>query len=273
MYESYWKLEQKPFENRSDRQFYYPGESHQAALLKLRYAIENRRAGALLSGAAGSGKTMLVGMLRDVLGEQFSPLVHLVFPQMPTDQLLAYLANRLGGPTHESTGTSLHQTIERIESFLADNVARQLHAVVVFDEAHLLDDRHALETMRLLSNFESAGQPGLTLLLVGQPGVLPLLDRTPQLEERLDVKCLLRPFSQQETADYVKHRLKAAGCDRDIFPPDALRTLHELTHGVARRINRLADLALLIGYAEGQQEITAGHLESVCRELVSVTPE
>ena len=65
MYESYWKLNQKPFENCSDPRFYYPGESHQAALLKLRYAIENRRGGALLAGPCGSGKTLLVGMLRD----------------------------------------------------------------------------------------------------------------------------------------------------------------------------------------------------------------
>ncbi len=273
MYESYWQLEQKPFENRSDPRFYYPGESHQAALLKLRYAGENRRDGALLGGPAGAGKTMLVGMLRTVLGDEYSPFVHLVFPQMPVDQLLAYLADRLVGSKNGSHRADLHETVRRIESFLADNLQQGRHAVVVVDEANQLNDHHTLEPMRLLSNFESDGKPGLTLLLSGQPGLLPVLDRTPQLEERLAVKCLLRSFSQQETADYVTHRLKAAGTERTIFAPDALRTLHELTHGIARRINRLADLALLIGYAEGQQEITAGQLESVCQELVTVAPE
>ena len=74
MYESYWQLDQKPFENTADPQFYFPGETHQAALLKLRYAVENRRGGALLSGAAGTGKTFLLSMLRQSLGETYAPV-------------------------------------------------------------------------------------------------------------------------------------------------------------------------------------------------------
>ena len=71
MYESYWQLKQKPFESSADPRFYYPGESHQAALLKLRYAIENRRGAALLCGPSGSGKTLVANMLRGALSEQF----------------------------------------------------------------------------------------------------------------------------------------------------------------------------------------------------------
>ena len=97
MYETYWQLQQKPFENTADPRFYYPGESHQAALLKLRYAVENRRGGALLTGPSGSGKTLLTGMLRGVLGADYSPFVHLVFPQMSTAELLAYLADEFDG--------------------------------------------------------------------------------------------------------------------------------------------------------------------------------
>jgi len=84
---------------------------------------------------------------------------------------------------------------------------------------------------------------------------------------------LLRPFAEQETAAYVEHRLRVAGAARSIVEPDALATLQDLTHGVARRINRLCDLALLVGYAEEQSTLSAGHFDSVCRELVAVTPE
>lgn len=273
MYESYWQLQQKPFENCSDPRFYYPGETHQAALLKLRYAIENQRGGALLAGPSGSGKTLLAGMLRATLGEEFTPFVHLVFPQMSTDQLLEYLADELVGPLDGSPAPSVGQSVRRIEHFLAENLQRGGHAVVVVDEAHLLEDGRTLEAMRLLLNFELAGRPGLTLLMLGQPGVLPILDRTPQLEQRLGVKCLLRPFNAHETAEYVHHRLNVAGATRSIFEPDALETLHRLTHGIPRQINRLCDLALLIGYAEGQQSITAAGLEAVCEELVTVVPE
>lgn len=273
MYESYWQLKQKPFENTADPRFYYPGESHQAALLKLRYAIENRRGGALLAGVSGSGKTLVANMLRQALGEEFSPLVHLVFPQMPTAELLGYLADALDGSDSPSGSSEVRRSIRRIERFLAGNTERKRHAVVMIDEAHLIDNSDTFEAIRLLQNFQTAGVPGLTLLLVGQTGLLPTLERIPQLEERLGVKCLLRTFHEQETAAYVSHRLKVAGAVRPIFTPDAMPALHALTRGVARRINRLCDLAMLIGFAEERTTITAAQLEAVSHELVAVVPE
>ncbi len=249
MYESYWQLARKPFENSADPQFYYPCESHQAALLKLRYAIENQRGAALLAGASGLGKTLLVGMLHSVLGEASSPFVHLVFPQMPAEGLLAYLADELEGGPAGGASPDAHVSVRRIERLVREAAEAGRRPVVVVDEAHLLADARTLESLRLLLNFEHQGRAGLTLLLVGQTGILPVLDRTPQLEERLAVKCLLRPFTLQETAAYVTHRLKVAGTTRTIFDDDALTAMHQLTRGVPRRINRLADLALLIGYA------------------------
>ncbi len=273
MYESYWQLRQKPFENNADPQFYYPGESHQAALLKLRYAVENRRGGALLAGASGSGKTLLASMLRTVLGESFAPFVHLVFPQMATAELLAYLADELDGSNTLSAAAGVHESVLRIERALADNTRLGRHAVLVIDEAQLLDNGHTLEALRLLMNFQPDRQPGLTLLLAGQPALLTTLARIPQLEERLGVKCLLRPFNEEETAAYVNHRLRMAGDVQPIFEPEALTALHDLTHGIARRINRLCDLALLIGFAEERGTITADQIEAVCEELVTVVPE
>jgi len=273
MYGSYWQLKQKPFESTSDSRFYYPGESHQAALLKLRYAIENRRGGALLAGPSGSGKTLVTRMLRQIVGDGYQPFVHLVFPQMTTVELLAYLADELEGGLDPVSTPSAAQSVRRIERYLAENVRQGRHAVVAVDEAHLLENSQTFQTLRLLLNFESEGCPGLTLLLVGQTGLLPRLDRMPELEEWLGVKSLLRPFTERETAEYVAHRLKAAGAVRTIFEPEALSKLHELTGGLARQINRLGDLALLIGFAEQQQTIGAEHIAAVCEELVTVAPE
>ncbi|NQT11612.1 MAG: AAA family ATPase [Planctomycetes bacterium] len=273
MYESYWQLDGKPFENCCDTRFYYPGESHQAALLKLRYAVENQRGGALLAGAPGSGKTLVLNMLRTLLGKEYAPLVHVVFPQMPADGLLAFLADELSGSVDHAPTPEVQKSIRRIEHFLAENTRGGRHAVVAIDEAHLIDDNRTFEALRLLMNFEVDSRPALTLLLIGQPGILPTLDRLPQLEERFGVKSLLRPFTEAETGDYVAHRLKTAGATQPIFEPEALSTLHHLTHGVARRINRLLDLALLIGYAEQRRAISAAHLEAVSRELITVAPE
>mgnify|MGYP005831535365 CR=1 FL=1 len=271
MYESYWNLKQKPFEGGAEPAFYYPGESHSAAMLKLRYAIENRRGAALLSGPSGTGKTLVASMIRAMLPESFSPFVHLVFPQMTSGELIALLAAELDGQAIEQAGTD--RVVWRIDRFLRANAERGCHAVVVLDEVHLVDNARALEALRLLLNFEPGGKPALTLLLSGQPAILPVLDRTPQLDERLAVKCLLRPFGREETAGYVEHRLRAAGATRPIFDSDALDAVHELTGGVARRINRLCDLAMLIAFAEQSETIRAAQLEAVHQELVTVVPE
>jgi general secretion pathway protein A len=127
--------------------------------------------------------------------------------------------------------------------------------------------------MRLLLNLETPVGTALSLLLVAQPAILPALDRVPSLEERMGVKCLMRPMNADETAGYVAHRLAAAGAKRAIFDDDAIDALHRLSHGIPRRVNRLADLALLIGFAEELSTIGAAQVEAVCEELVTVTPE
>ena len=80
-------------------------------------------------------------------------------------------------------------------------------------------------------------------------------------------------FTLEETAEYVAHRLRAAGAERSIIEPDAIPALHDLSRGVPRQINRLCDLALLIGFAEERQTLGAEQFEAVCRELVAVEPE
>src|SRR5262245_17934890 len=105
MYESYWQLDKRPFEHPADAQFVFPAESQRGALLKLRYVLENRRGAAILAGESGLGKTILAQRLLGELGPNFSPRVHLVFPQMPADQLLTYLGDQLTGQRTPLTAT------------------------------------------------------------------------------------------------------------------------------------------------------------------------
>lgn len=272
MYESYWQLTSRPFENTSDMRFYYPAEPHQGALLKLRYAVENRRGAALLAGAAGLGKSMIVHSLLRQLSETYWPRVHVVFPQMPPDQLLSYLSESLSGTNRDDVMT-IAQSIRSLERTLAENAAAGRHAVVVIDEAQDLADAATLETIRLLLNFEHRAETAFTMLLVGQPSLLPVLERTPELDERLAVKCLLRRMTVDESVSYVHHRLKAAGVERELFEPAALETVHHLSHGVPRQINRLCDLALLIGFAEERDTIGPEQIEAIAEELTATVPE
>src|SRR3954453_13320402 len=102
MYLDYWQLTSKPFEPGASRTTFYPCESHDAALLKLRYAVENRRGAVLLAGPSGVGKTCLVQLFGSELATEFRPQVHVVFPQMSSRDLLVYLAEQLGAPAAES---------------------------------------------------------------------------------------------------------------------------------------------------------------------------
>jgi len=102
---------------------------------------------------------------------------------------------------------------------------------------------------------------------------LPTLDRVPELDERIGVKCLLNKFTLEETRSYIQHRMQLAGSSTPIFEDAAIETIHQLSHGVPRRINRLSDLALLIGFAEEHRTVGAEQIESVASELVAVTTD
>ena len=270
MYLDYWQLDAKPFEPGCDAQTFYRGAAFQSAINKLRYAIENGRAAGLVAGPAGVGKTLLIETLRQQLGEAYQPFVRVVFPQMTDRDLLVYLAEQFGAPPADPPRYTIEESLRRLEYILADNVARKRHAIVVVDEAHLLEDSGLLEPLRLLLNLGAIGAPPFTLLLVGQPTLGPMVQRHGGFDERVDIKVLLPALSVVETADYITHRLEAAGATREIFAADALKTAHQLTSGIPRRINRLCDLALLVGFANSQHTIDAESLHAIHGELVTV---
>lgn len=275
MYESYWQLSSRPFENNADSRFFFRSETHQTTLLKLRYVVEQRKGAALLVGGSGFGKSFLVEMLAHDLAEAQGPLVSLVFPQMPAPELLAYLAIELGAEENtlrrESTG--LDWSVRKIQHLLLHYAERGRHPLVVVDEAHLIDDPAVFQALRLLLNFQHRNQPTFTLVLVGQRDLLSSIQRLPQLDERVAVKCVLRPMSYEETLGYVTHRLQAAGAPRTLFEPAALDALFDLSGGIPRRLNNLCDLALLVGFADGLRTISVEQLEAVSEELTAAVSD
>lgn len=273
MYESYWQLQHKPFDRLAEISAYYPCETHQGALLKLRYAIETRRPAALLVGEAGLGKTLVAQLLQQRCPEAISPWVWVRFPQLSAVELLATVADGFDPDQAGTVDARPDTSVRRISEALTANISRGRHAVLVVDEAQALPDGEALEALRLLTNLSANDESLLTILLVGQPMLLPRLDRSQSFEQRLSVKCLLRPFSLEETVSYVTCRMSAAGAQREIFDATAFEALHRLCQGNARRINRLADLALLVGYAEEESVITGKLIENVSDDLVTLATE
>lgn len=273
MYLDYWQLDERPFEPAEPTSAeLFVSESQEGALSKLRYAIENGRALSALAGPSGVGKTLVVERLAAKVKP--SRLAHLVFPLMSGRELLAYLADRVGAPAIDSATDAptggIEESVRRIEHFAASLDTGSKRPLIVIDEAHLLEDTGALETLRLVTNFTAGGTPALSLLLVGQMRLLSCLARHPAIDERLAVKTLVRGFTANETADYVRHRLKQAGSTRELFEPGALERVFTHTGGVARQIDRLCDLALVVGMSDATPSITRDQVDAVQRELVCV---
>lgn len=275
MYSQHWKLNRRPFENTLEPEFFFPSQTHQAALLKLRYLIENQKGAGVLVGPTGTGKTFVTHRLAKELSSSAGPWLNFVFPQMSADDLLTDVAIRLGGesvmadrPTHSVLPRSAALRI--IERSLDEHSRAGRHPVLVIDDAHLIDDPATLQTLELLLNFQQPPQRAFSLILLGDRLLLSRLARIPRFDERLAVRAMLQSLSPDETARYIRFRLEVSGARNAIFDDEALAEIAELSDGIPRRINRIADLALLVGYADGRSQLTAEDVASVSEELATV---
>jgi type II secretory pathway predicted ATPase ExeA len=208
------------------------------------------------------GKTRLALEVSRALGGSAR---HVTFPAMPASELLAYVAEELGAPADPAPG--LAGSVRRVRALLAASAARGEPVTLIVDEAHLIDEPATFEALRLLLNFRTAGPPDLSLLLVGGPEMLLTLPEG--LADRLAACCLLPPLSESESSAYVEGRVVSAGGPPDLFASEARTALHRAAEGRPRRLNRLADLCLLIAYAEGRSRVDRGIVEVAAREIPS----
>jgi type II secretory pathway predicted ATPase ExeA len=208
----------------------------------------------------GSGKTILA---RRLASELPGPVVHLTFPALSPAELLVQLAEDLGGPAEPPSNT--HAALRQIRSRLAALVARSQRPLLVIDDAHLISAPQTFDALQLLLNFATAGAPDLSLLLVGCAELV--LDMPSGLADRITARCLLGPLTEAESATYVLGRLARAGATLSLFSPAALVELHRAALGLPRRLNRLADLALLIAYAQDQRVADEAMVRAAAQEL------
>ncbi len=267
MYSQYWNLHCQPFENDADPAFFFRSRTHQAALLKLKYLIDANKGCGLLVGSSGAGKSYVTRLLIEELNEPAGPIIFVRYPLLSADELIAFVAAELGADEDalQQHGDRFDFVLRHLQARLAHFSKEGRHPLVVIEEAHLIEDQKVFQAIQLLLNYRDEAR--FTVLLCGQPALLSRIERLDELNERIGVKSLIHPLSRDETAEYVQHRLSIAGLNDAVFDESALNEIHELSGGIPRRINRIADLSLLVGYADSMSTIGPRDVESVADEI------
>jgi MSHA biogenesis protein MshM len=266
MYEKHWGLQRTPFGSDGSAESYFASSSHQCALLKLRFLVEHHRSVGLLVGQTGVGKTRLLEALL-ATSEPKPPVVRIVYPLMSPIELLRYIGSELGLVQQASTLVSMDGILKSLVEGMRTLTGVGRPPLIVIDDAHTITDRQVWQSLQLLLNFQQYQGVEFSLILSGPPELAGIVKRMPHLDDRVSIPCVLTAMTDVETAGYIQHRLQAAGAREPIFSPAALRVIHELSNGLPRRINRLCDFALLVGFAEDLRLIDAEQIEGVSAEL------
>jgi type II secretory pathway predicted ATPase ExeA len=250
MYETHFGLRQRPFRPVPDSGCYYPATSHERALQRLLRALGDDEGLVLLTGAPGTGKTLLCHGLLERLGpeETSAFLCHGRFGNRAG--LLQAILYDLSLP-HEGRGEQDARLA--LTDFLLKNYAGGKRAVLVVDEAHHLGPDH-LEELRLLGNLEARQGKALQVVLAAQPSLLATLDRPElaSLSQRLAVRAVVEPMSVEEAADYLVHQVRGAGGrPQDVLDEGARELLARGTHGNPRLLNQAAHEALTLACSAG----------------------
>ncbi|MEA3560585.1 MAG: AAA family ATPase [Candidatus Omnitrophota bacterium] len=265
MYEEYWKLQEKPFENTPDPHFLYYSQRHEEALSRMLYAIRERKGAAVLTGEYGSGKTLLSRVLLEELSNEKYQSALIFNPRLPPLELIKEIIYQLGRDVSSlSSKTGLLHSLNEI---LYKNRDDNKNTVIVVDEAQAIGEEGTFEELRLLLNFQLNDNFLLSLILLGQPELKKKVEEMPQLRQRLAVRYHLKALTGKETEEYIKHRVAVAGAKKQIFSEDALKKIYYFSAGIPRRINNICDMALMVGCGEEQDIIDKNIIEEVADDL------
>jgi type II secretory pathway predicted ATPase ExeA len=253
MYLDHFGLREAPFRITPHTEFFFAGGNRGSTLDALIYAITHDEGIVKVSGEVGSGKTMLCRMLLERLPENVET-VYLANPSLSRDEILFAIADELGMPLPEGRP---HLLLRSLQERLIEIYAAGKQVVVLIDEAHAMP-AETLEEIRLLSNLESNRHKLLQIVLFGQPELDGRLAQTEmrQLKERITHNFALEPLKRNDIASYLMFRMRAAGYHGpDLFTQTAIQLISHSSEGLTRRINILADKALLAAFSQGTHQV------------------
>ena len=265
MYEKYWGLTEKPFENTPNPKFMYYSKKHEEALMRLLYAIKEEKGAAMLTGEYGSGKTALSRIIIDeLIKDKIYEAALITHPQLTPVQFLQEIIYQL---KNEHARGSKPQLLHTMQDIIYKNFNEGKKTVILIDEAQIIRDKETFEEVRLFLNFQLNHKFLITLILIGQPELLVKIKSIPQLKQRLGIKYHLVGLSDIETAEYIKHRLSVGGSKKDIFTPEAIEVIYDYSKGLPRSINNICDMSLLIGFGQEAKVVDKELAQKIMADL------
>jgi general secretion pathway protein A len=259
-----------PFDNTRDARYFFPSAGHAEALSRLLFLAEDRNMGmGLLTGEIGSGKTLLRTVLHARINTETHVRVSIENSLLAFDDLLLEIISQVRGERVLPADCADRYTrLSLFKRLLTDQVAaRGRHLVILLDEAQLIAPED-LDAIKGLTNIASERQNFLTLILIGQPELRTRLRQLPQVDQRVSLRFHLTALSAQETADYVRHRLRIAGYRGDFpFSDGALKVLYRASRGIPREINRVCKIGLDHVLNNRLGRFTAESLAAVVEDL------
>lgn len=263
MYLEHFGFCREPFDIAPNAEFLYLSKAHKKAFTYLSYALWNKDTFTLLTGEIGSGKTILLQHLLNTMPESAEVLT-IYQTQLTPYELLYDIAEQLGLVSGEQVPKP------KLFQLLSDRILRSdKNIVIVVDEAQSFS-RETLEELRLLAGIDIFNaKTNVNIILCGQPELKGVVEGggLEQLNQRIKLRFHLTPLDFEETREYIKFRVNKAGQKLDVFTLDAIKKMYELTGGVPRLLNVLADTALTCGYADGFYAISARQVEEAKGEL------
>ena len=264
MFEDFYGLKLRPFSKTPDPRFLFLSRSHEEALARMQYAVEEKDL-IMLTGDVGCGKTTLTRALMDTLGPEYH-VINIINPRLSPLQFLRTVAMRMGTDSRSSHKADL---LEKIYGKVYEYFEAGVSPVIIIDEAQLIPSKDTFEEIRLLTNFQLDYTNLLSLVLVGQPDLRRRLNHRAYmpLKQRIGLFFHLGPIAEDEIGDYVAHRLRVSGRDDMLFSGEALKAIYLYSGGVPRLINSIATSALLDGFSREVTIITEPLVKGAAAEL------
>lgn len=266
IYLEHFGIAKAPFELSPDRDFLFAGIGFARTYEALRHIVVHDRALTVISGEVGAGKTLLAKCLLAQLPDNIDA-IFLANPSFSRDEILFAIADELG---LNIAADSKRAVLAALREAALNRHTRGRSILIVIDEAHLMPPE-SVEEVRLLTNIETDSEKLFAIVLIGQPeleSVLLAREDLRQVRDRVKYWLTLEPMPENEIDVYLEHRLRIAGrMGGRLFTTDAAHEIWRAAGGRPRRINLIADRALLAAYVDAAEKITPKHVKDALQEM------